>query len=559
MRSRFDYGCRISYGVHCRHPPVTSPSLVAQFVRSMPGGRRVIVPPQTRPAGRIRFRRVWSSVSGQVPVGHAVISPQPPNARTRGPIPVHASAATAESYAPRHRPVGASPNWRRPLLRQPRYVLAALLAAPAVAGGVAVLWLWWLGTRGLALRGLADGLIIGGRITGLLGGYLLLVEVALMARIPWLERRIGSDWLVRVHRWLGTYLITTLVAHAALLIGGLTLLDRVPVGVEAGTVVLTYPDVLMATVALAMLIAIGTLSANAARKRLRYETWHFVHLYVYLAVALAFAHQIVIGTDLQYRAARIAWSGVHVLVAACVLWFRVWRPLRLSIRHRLRVQRVVREADDIVSIYVTGRRLELLGAEAGQFFRWRFLARHVWVQAHPFSLSAAPTPRTMRITVKAVGDHTRALQYLRPGVRVIAEGPYGALTGVQRTRRRVLLIGAGIGITPMRALLEAMPGGPGDIALVFRGGSSEGVVFQRELEEIAARRQAIVHLVLGPRVTCCSRHDALSAKRLRTLVPDVARRDIYLCGPPGVLEATREALRDAGVPRRRIHIERFDY
>ena len=497
-------------------------------------------------------------MSGQARVGHAIISPRSPNARTRGPIPVHARAPEPEPSPP-GRAATRAPHWRRPLLRQPRYVLAVLLAAPAVAGAIAVLWLWWLGTRGLGIRGVADGLIIGGRITGLLGAYLLLVEVTLMARIPWLERRIGSDWLVRVHRWLGTYLVTTLIAHAGLLIGGLTLLDRVPAGMEASTVVLTYPDVLMATVALALLILVGTLSGRALRRRLEYETWHFAHLYAYLAVALAFAHQIVIGTDLQYRSARIAWSGAHVLVAGCVIWFRLWRPLKLTMRHRLRVYRVVRESDDIVSIYVTGRRLDLLRAEAGQFFRWRFLTRHVWVQAHPFSLSAAPTPRMLRMTVKAVGDHTRALQDLRPGVRVIAEGPYGALTGVQRTRRRVLLIGAGIGITPMRALLEAMPGGPGDIALVFRGASSEGVVFKRELEELAARRRAIVHLILGPRVTCCSRHDALSAKRLRTLVPDVARRDVYLCGPPGVLEATREALRDAGVPRRRIHIERFDY
>ncbi|HEV8276967.1 MAG TPA: ferric reductase-like transmembrane domain-containing protein, partial [Streptosporangiaceae bacterium] len=202
-------------------------------------------------------------MSGQAPVGHAVISPQPPDARTRGPIPDHAPAPAPEpAPAPRRGP-GRSPHWRRPPLRQPRYVLAALLAAPAVAGALAVLWLWWLGTRGLGVRGVGDGLIIGGRITGLLGGYLLLVEVALMARIPWLERRIGSDWLVRVHRWLGTYLVTTLVAHAGLLIGGLALLDRVPVGVEASTVVLTYPDVLMATAALALLIFIGTLSARA--------------------------------------------------------------------------------------------------------------------------------------------------------------------------------------------------------------------------------------------------------------------------------------------------------
>jgi predicted ferric reductase len=501
-------------------------------------------------------------VSGQAPVGHAVVSRRTSHARAREPIPIHAPVFDDELPAAPHRhrrPGSAGRDWRRPLLRQPRFVLAVLLATPAVAGGLAVLWLWWRGEPGLGVDSLAGALIVAGRIAGLLGAYLLLLEVTLMARIPWLERRIGSDWLARTHRWLGTYLVTMLVAHAALLIGGLTLLDRVPFGVETGTVVLTYPDVLMATVALGLLVLVGSLSARGVRRRLKYESWHFIHMYAYLAVALAFAHQLVLGTDLQDRNARIVWSGAHVLVALCVVRFRIWRPLKLTMRHRMRVHRVVREADDIISIYITGRRLDLLRAEAGQFFRWRFLTREVWVQAHPFSLSAAPTRRMLRITVKVVGDHTRALQGLRPGVRVIAEGPYGALTGVQRTRRRVLLIGAGIGITPMRALLEAMPGGPGDIAMVFRGASSEGVVFQRELEELASKRQAIVHLILGPRVTCCSRHDALSAKRLRTLVPDVSRRDVYLCGPPGVLEATREALRDAGVPRRRIHIERFDY
>jgi predicted ferric reductase len=501
-------------------------------------------------------------VSGQAPVGHSVVSPRSPHASTHQPTTVHAPVFDDEVpvVPPRRRPfLPAGDDWQRPLLRQPRFVLAVLLTTPAISGGLAVLWLWWRGEPGLGIDSLPGGLIVGGRITGLLGGYLLLLEVALMARLPWLERRIGSDWLARTHRWLGTYLLTMLVAHAVLLIAGLTLLDQVPFAVETGTVVLTYPDVLMATVALGLLVLLASTSARAIRRRLKYESWHFIHMYAYLAVALAFAHQLVVGTDLQDHTARVVWTGAHVLVALCLLHFRIWRPLKLTLRHRMRVHSVVREADGIVSIYVSGRRLDLLRAEAGQFFRWRFLTRHVWVQAHPFSLSAAPTRRMLRITVKVVGDHTRALQGLRPGTRVIAEGPYGALTGVQRTRRRVLLIGGGIGITPMRALLEAMPGGPGDIAMVFRGASSEGVVFRRELEELASRRQAIVHLVLGPRVTCCSRHDALSAKRLRTLVPDVARRDVYLCGPSGLLETTREALRDAGVPRRRIHIERFDY
>ncbi len=449
-------------------------------------------------------------------------------------------------------------GWRRPPLRQPRHVLAALLVAPAVAGAAGTLWLWWRGTPRDGVGSFADALIMAGRITGLLGAYLLLVQVALMARIPWLERRIGSDWLARAHRWLGTYLVAMLVAHAGFIIGGLTMLDRVPIGREAATVVLSYPDVLMATVALALLVAVGALSARAVRKRLSYETWHFLHLYAYLAVALAFAHQIMVGADLRDPAARVAWSGAHLFVAGCVLRYRVCRPAMLAMRHRLRVHRVVREADGVVSIYVTGRRLELLGAEAGQFFRWRFLTRRTWWQAHPFSLSAAPTSRMLRLTVKAVGDHTHALQHLRPGVRVVAEGPYGALTGAQRTRRRVLLVGGGIGIAPLRALLEAMPGGPGDIALVFRGPSSQAL-FAGELEKLARRRGADVHLVLGRRPGCCPRHDPLSARRLRALVPDVARRDVYVCGPPGMMAAARQALRGAGVPRRHIHTERFDF
>jgi predicted ferric reductase len=456
-------------------------------------------------------------------------------------------------------PIGrARSPWRRPALKQPRLVLAALLATPVAMGAAATIALYWRDLPPARIHTLSEALVAAGRVTGLLGAYLLLVQVALMARIPWLERRIGSDWLARAHRWVGTYLVAMLVTHALLIVSGLALLDHVAVFRESVTVVLSYPDLLMATVALAMLVAVGAMSARAVRRRLPYEAWHFTHMYAYLAVALAFAHQLAVGVDLRSHAARIGWTVAHLLVLACVLRYRVARPVLLAARHRLRVHQVVQEADRVVSIYVSGRGLERLGAQAGQFFRWRFLTRDGWWQAHPFSLSAAPTPGMLRLTVKAVGDHTRALQRLRPGVRVIAEGPYGALTGAQRTRRRVLLIAGGIGITPMRALMEGLPGGPGDISLIFRGDLDGARVFAHELRALAARRGVLMHYVLGPRAKCCPRHDPLSARRISRLVPDVGRRDVYLCGSPGMMSTARRALRQAGVPRRRIHAERFD-
>jgi predicted ferric reductase len=304
-------------------------------------------------------------------------------------------------------------------------------------------------------------------------------------------------------------------------------------------------------------VAVGVLSARMVRRRVRYEVWHFTHLYAYLAGALAFMHQIAVGADFKAPPARVGWTAAHLLVAACVLRFRLWRPLALAVRHRLRAYDVVQEGDGVLSIYVAGRHLQRLGAEAGQFFRWRFLCRSLCWQAHPFSLSAAPTPAMLRLTIKIVGDHTRALQRLRPGVRVIAEGPYGAVTGARRTRRRVLLIAGGIGITPMRALLEGLPSGPGDITLIFRGDERGARVFSDELAGLAAKRGALVHYVLGPRA-CCQRHDPLSPLRLRRLVPDVAHRDVYLCGPPGMMSGVAGALHQVRVPRRRIHAERFD-
>jgi predicted ferric reductase len=478
----------------------------------------------------------------------------PPLPAADAPTADVAIITTGDATVPRR----VQPAWRRPWLRMPRRVLAVVLATPALAGAAAMVALWWRDTPPATVRTPSDALVAAGRVSGLLGAYLLLLQVALMARIPWLERRIGSDWLGRAHRWLGGWLVGLLVAHAGLLIAGLGLVDHLPLADESVNLLLDYPDVLMAAVGLALLLAVGVLSARAVRRRLAYETWHATHLYAYLAVALAFAHQLAVGADFRLGAARAAWSAAHVLVLACVVQFRVLRPVATSRRHRLRVHAVARETDKVVSIYVTGRDLDKLGAEAGQYFRWRFLTRGAWWQAHPFSLSAPPSPRMLRLTVKALGDHTSALQRLRPGVRVIAEGPYGALTHAQRTRRRVLLIAGGIGITPMRALLESLPGGRGDISFVFRGDLDGAMVFQRELAGLAAARGVLVHYVIGPRATCCARHDALSTRRLRELVPDAADRDVYVCGPPGMMAITSEMLRRAGVPRRRIHAERFD-
>jgi predicted ferric reductase len=427
----------------------------------------------------------------------------------------------------------------------------AIALTIGIAGNATVAVSLWLQSGLPDVRDLPTALVSAGRLTGLLGAYLALVQLALLSRLPVLERAAALDRRVAWHRLAAVGCVGLLCAHAVLITAGYAAGDRIGLPAEIGRLVNGYPGVISALAALALLVGVTATSARRLRRRLRYETWHFAHLYVYLAVALAYSHQLATGSDFVGNpAARAYWTCLYLVTAAIVLAGRVGVPLARAFRFRLRVLRVLEEGPTATSIEVGGRRLDRLAVRSGQFFTWRFLTRDHWWEAHPFSLSAAPDGRRLRITVKGLGDFTARVRSIPPGTRVIAEGPFGAFTAAGRRRRRVALIAGGAGITPIRALLEDMPGAPGDIAVVYRTARAADVILREELDELAARRGAEVHYLIGePRPP--------SGDDLRALVPDIADRDIYVCGPPEMTRATRATLRRAGVPGGQITTERF--
>jgi ferredoxin-NADP reductase/DMSO/TMAO reductase YedYZ heme-binding membrane subunit len=423
-------------------------------------------------------------------------------------------------------------------------------------GAIAIVALWWMDTP--PFQGMGDLLTGAGDILGLLGSYGFVVLVALMARLPPLERGIGADRLARWHAMGGRYVITLITGHVVFIVWGYAVAAHESVTGETVSLLTSYPDVLMATVAWFLLLGVGAFSARAARRRLSYETWYYAHLYTYLAIALAFSHQFANGPSFTDSfTARCVWSAMYATVAALIVWYRVLTPLRMAARHRFTVVNVRPEAPGIVSVYISGRNLHRLGAEPGQFFRWRFLTRQLAWQSHPYSLSAMPGPDIMRITVKARGDHSNSMAGLRPGTRVIAEGPYGAFTP-SLSGRRVLLIAGGVGITPIRAMFAALSTRmPDAITLVYRASHPRDVVFGRELNAIATDQGAAVHYVIGSRKRLG--YDPLAPRELQRMVPGLHRYEAYVCGPAGMTEAAIASLRHAGIPRRRIHHESFDF
>ncbi|MFH9128508.1 ferric reductase-like transmembrane domain-containing protein [Streptomyces griseoaurantiacus] len=440
---------------------------------------------------------------------------------------------------------------------RPRRSPAVPLLIAVWAGAVAVLWLWWANTPSLADTNAK--ILNAGRITGLLAGYLMALVVLQMARVPALERRVGSDRVARWHAMSGRYTISLVLAHVVLTMYGYALQagkgfgDIVQQTVDS---VGQLPDLGKATIGTGLLVLIALLSMGPVRRRIPYDFWYHVHLLTYAVVFLTFWHQLSTGNDFVVEpTAKTFWYALYGSVTALVLWYRILTPLRLNLRHRMRVEAVIEETPGVVSVLITGRRLHRIGAEPGQFFRWRFLAPGMRFSSHPYSLSAAPRPNMLRITVKAIGDHSSALRGLRPGTRVWAEGPYGALTAQRRSRGKVLLVAGGVGITPMRALFETLPGAAGDLTLLYRANTTQDLALWDELAQIAQERGArLMYAVNSPE----GERPDISADTLRRKLPDIDRHDVFMCGPPGFAQQVYEALRGAGVPARRIHHESFE-
>ncbi|WP_406006188.1 ferredoxin reductase family protein [Streptomyces sp. NBC_00637] len=396
----------------------------------------------------------------------------------------------------------------------------------------------------------SNALVVIGRFAGLYSALLMAFQLLLVARLPWLDRRIGMDRLTNWHRWTGFGLLWTLVGHVVFITFGYADSSSMNPVSQLVDLAETVEGVLRAAVAMVLILVIGGVSARWARRRLAYETWHFIHLYTYVAVVLAFTHQVAVGTTFTASSAATAyWYAVWGVALGSVLLGRLVLPLWRNRRHRLRVEAVVPETENVVSVYITGRDLDRLPALAGQFFLWRFLTKDRWWQANPFSLSAAPDGTRLRLTAKAAGDGSAGLRHLKPGTRVFAEGPYGAFTAMHRTRPESLLIAGGVGVTPIRALLEEIHG---HAVVIYRVAGERDAVLYDELRELALAKGAELHLVTGPPVP-----DRLAPRELAALVPDIAERDVFLCGPPPMMNAVLGTLRELDVPKPQIHFERF--
>jgi predicted ferric reductase len=402
------------------------------------------------------------------------------------------------------------------------------------------------------------------RLSALVATDLLLIQTLLIARVPWLDKIYGHDRATHTHKRLGKPVLYLVILHFVAVVWSYAIADSKNVIDELFLMLNTTPDLVTGTIAFVLMIIVVLSSIKITRSRLSYEAWYLVHLLAYGAVMLAIPHQINVGTDIAGKPlAQVFWISAYLFVGLNILWFRLLSPIVLSGFSGLKISEVTAEASDATSVYISGRNLKRFQAKSGQFFILRIVTIRQWWRAHPFSLSAAPTNDELRFTIGNRGDDTALMQHLTPGTRVILEGPYGVFTEDRRTQDNVVLIAAGIGAPPIRALAENIAAKPGEVSIIYRVRDKSDAALADELQEIATVRGFYIHILDGSRRFPTSwlpkgEDDSLTDdERLVALCPKIAKSDVYICGPAAFTQTVEKSLKLAGTPANQIHAEEF--
>lgn len=422
-----------------------------------------------------------------------------------------------------------------------------------------ILFFWWKGSGSQLGDGFGLTVIALGRLAGLAAAYYILRQFFFMGRFPWLERTFGLDQLSRMHHDNGKKGLVLLLVHPVLIILGYASLASLSFTDQLWIFLTEYKHILWALVGLALFVIVaGSSIFLAIRNRFRYEAWYFVHLMAYLAVFASFWHQIEWGEDLVGNQLFYwYWVGLYSVVFANHLIFRFARPVYNYFRHGFYVSRIVRENHNTVSVYVGGKDLASFNIYPGQFMILRFFSKNLWWQAHPFSLSMVPNGKELRVTIKNVGDFTSQVPGVPVGTRIMIDGPYGVFTEFFSVSPKVLFIAGGIGITPIRSLLEAMARQRKDVALLYSNRTERDIVFKKELEDVTAAYGGRVTHVISDDPNYSGEKGRLDKEKILRLVPDLASREVYLCGPVPMMNAVRQMLRELGLAPAKVHYEEF--
>ena len=182
-----------------------------------------------------------------------------------------------------------------------------------------------------------------------------------------------------------------------------------------------------------------------------------------------------------------------------------------------------------------------------------------------YSISSSPNARDyVELTVKrenrgAVSRHIHDL--VKDGDEIEAGGPVGTFTFTGSEADSIVLIAAGVGITPMMSIARYLTerSWPGDIYFIYSCRTSVDFIFAKAISTLEQRnpRLHVVVTMSDPGPEWKGPKGRITKELLTQSVPDLASRRIHLCGPPGMMDTTKALLTEIGVPPNQLKTEAF--
>jgi len=431
--------------------------------------------------------------------------------------------------------------------------------------GMTALWLVAEAPALAAAKGVFQWRHLLVQYTGLLAMGAMSVAMLLAVRPAWLEPRLhGLDKMYRLHKWLGVAGLVLAITHWLWAQGPKWLVQaglltrpgrgpRAPEALEILRLLRSLRGLAENLGEKAFYIAV-ILIALALIKRFPYRHFFRTHRWLALVYLVLVFHSVVL-LDFAYWRQPVGWAMGLLLASGSV-------AAGISLLRRIGAQRkalgeIVRlDYLDAVQVHAVTLQLKTpwAGHEAGQF---AFVTFDEAEGAHPFTMSSAWTgDGRLLFLIKALGDYTRTLGHaLRVGDTAIVEGPYGRFH-FEGSAQRQIWIGAGIGVTPFVARMQALAVEPDGRAVDFFHVTAE--VDERALALLRADAQAAgvrLHLVVSRRGDTDS---LFTGERLRAQVPDWLQADVWFCGPANFGDALQQDLVAHGLAPGHFQRELFE-
>jgi len=388
--------------------------------------------------------------------------------------------------------------------------------------------------------------ILFSRITALVGTYLILIQLVLIGRIKFLENLYGHDKLTRFHHYNGIVAFFLILLHGIFIILGYKIIYQISFFAQFATY-LGSDEISSAIIALFLLIIAVITSIKFAKMKIKYEYWFIIHLITYIVIILAFGHQLEKGLDLRNTVFYAYWIILYIVTVGLLVIYRLLIPLYNFYKHRFEVSKIVIENKDITSVYITGYNMDQFKFNGGQFGLFRFLSGWLSIESHPFSFSHNYSGNEIRITVKNLGDFTSKIKNIKKGTKVFIEGPLGVFNKKEITKKNVLFIAGGIGITSINSLIGDLKNTNLNLNLIYSVKKEDDFVFKKELESINCKYHV------------SSKEGRLSKEIIQKYILNKKDIDVFICGPPMMNKHLLKILKEIGVLKKNIHFEMFSF